>query len=332
MFTIATMSCIQSMVSSSITSTTVRESGGFDLVANSFVPIPDWDSEFQAYNMATGSTNFTETHGLPRALLVRVSEDIALSGPLINSSFIGVPSGWTPPFPMQARDPTYRDDAAAWAAISQDSTLAILDGSVVPNDFGPNFGTFTAHVGDVFHFENQTHVTRSVRVIGILYEQFAQGFWVDASVVSDDFGLQGASLFYLDVRAGVDATHAGHDLERYFLSYQLITVNIQAVIDSILETTMGVFNLLQAYLALGLIVGIAGLGVITMRNVVERRQETGALRALGFRKSMILRSFLFELSFIALTGIAMGVALGIALSYDLFLRFFEGQASFLIPW
>ena len=95
---------------------------------------------------------------------------------------------------------------------------------------------------------------------------------------------------------------------------------------------MGVFNLLQAYLALGLIVGIAGLGVITMRNVVERRQETGALRALGFRKSMVLRSFLFELSFIALTGITMGVALGIALSYDLFLRFFEGQAAFVIPW
>ncbi|TLZ79361.1 MAG: FtsX-like permease family protein [Methanobacteriota archaeon] len=95
---------------------------------------------------------------------------------------------------------------------------------------------------------------------------------------------------------------------------------------------MGVFNLLQAYLALGLIVGISGLGVITMRNVVERRQETGALRALGFRKSMVLKSFLFELSFIALTGIAMGVALGVALSYDLYLRFFANQAAFVIPW
>src|SRR5437879_11049085 len=94
---------------------------------------------------------------------------------------------------------------------------------------------------------------------------------------------------------------------------------------------MGVFYLRQAYLALGLIVWIAGLGVITMRNVVERRQETGALRALGFRKSMVLRSFLFALSFIALTGITMGAALGIALSYDLFLRFFERQAAFVIP-
>jgi len=74
------------------------------------------------------------------------------------------------------------------------------------------------------------------------------------------------------------------------------------------------------------------VGVITMRNVVERRQETGALRALGFRKSMVLKSFLFELSFIALTGIAMGVALGVALSYDLYLRFFANQAAFVIPW
>jgi len=69
-----------------------------------------------------------------------------------------------------------------------------------------------------------------------------------------------------------------------------------------------------------------------MRNVVERRTETGALRALGFRRSMVLRSYLFELSFIALTGILLGDILGIAISYDLFLHFFAGQAAFMIPW
>jgi len=203
---------------------------------------------------------------------------------------------------------------------------------VVPNNFGPNFGSFSAVLGSVFHFRNMTGATRSVRIIGILYEQFAQGLWVSSASVKVDFGIDAASLFYFNLRAGKDVTQAGHDLERYFIGYQLITVDIQAVINSILETTMGVFNLLQAYLALGLIVGIAGLGVITMRNVVERRQETGALRALGFRKSMVLKSFLFELSFIALTGIAMGVALGVALSYDLYLRFFANQAAFVIPW
>src|SRR5437773_1374316 len=331
MFTIATMSGIQAMVSSSISMTSYRESGGFDLFANSLVPIPNWDSAVGGYQSATQPTNVTANHGIPQAR-VRIAANASFSGVQHNSTLIGIPSDWAPSFPLQARDSVYRDDAAAWTAIQSDPGLAIIDGSVVPNDFGPNFGSFTAVLNDIFHYRNMTGATRTVRIIGILYEQFAQGLWVSSSTVKADFGITAASLFYFGIRSGVDATKAGHDLERYFLAYQLITLNIQELINSILETTMGVFNLLQAYLALGLIVGIAGLGVITMRNVVERRQETGALRALGFRKSMVLRSFLFELSFIALTGITMGVALGIALSYDLFLRFFEGQAAFVIPW
>ena len=36
-------------------------------------------------------------------------------------------------------------------------------------------------------------------------------------------------------------------------------------------------------MGLGLIVGVAALGVITARAVVERRQQIGVLRAIGFR-------------------------------------------------
>ena len=331
MFTIATMSCIQAMVSSSISTASYRESGGFQLLGSSAIPIPNWETAFTDYSHTpAGSANIGDQHGIPQAR-IRITP-AAHPSVQYASSLIGVPSSWTPPLSLQARAANYSDDAAAWAAIQSSADVAILDGSVVPNNFGPNFGSFSAVVGDVFRYTNATGATRTVRVIGILYEQFAQGLWVSAATVKADVGMEAASLFYFQVKDGVDVTKAGHDLERYFLAYQLITLDIQGLINQILETTMGVFNLLQAYLALGLIVGIAGLGVITMRNVVERRQETGALRALGFRKSMVLRSFLFELSFIALTGIAMGVALGIALSYDLFLRFFEGQASFIIPW
>src|SRR5213083_1649377 len=306
MFTIATMSCIQAMVSSSISTANYRESGGFQLLGSSAIPIPNWDAAFSDYSRTpAGSASIADQHGIPQAR-IRITP-AAHPSVEYTSSLIGVPSSWTPPLPLQARAANYSDDAAAWAAIQANPDVAILDGSVVPNNFGPNFGNFSAVVGDLFRYTNATGATRDVR-------------------------MEAASLFYFQVKDGVDVTKAGHDLERYFLPYQLLTLDIQGLINQILETTMGVFNLLQAYLALGLIVGIAGLGVITMRNVVERRQETGALRALGFRKSMVLRSFLFELSFIALTGIAMGVALGIALSYDLFLRFFEGQAAFIIPW
>src|SRR3989454_4564981 len=329
MFTIATMSGIQTLVSGSISKSIERESGGYDLIASARTPIANWSAAFASYN--TTSTNITRSAALS-AVPVRISPTANFTGAFHNSSLVGIPSGWSPPFLLQAIDPAYRDAAAAWAAVQANDGLAIIDGTVIPNNFGPNFGTFTAGVGDVFFYRNANNDTRSLRVIGILYEVFVQGLWVRSAVVRSDFGVDATNLFYFNVRAGVDVTGAGHDLERHFISNQLVTVDIQALLNSILEGTMGIFNLLEAYLALGLIVGIAGLGVITMRNVVERRQETGALRAIGFRKSMVLRSFLLELSFIALTGITMGTILGIALSYDLYLRFFADQTLFVVPW
>ena len=331
MFTIATMSGIQAEVSSSIAKTSERESGGFNLIGASGIPISNWSAAFAAYQNDTKSTNISEPTRWLSQGRIQVAATSNFAGRLYNTTFLGVPSDWTPGFEFQALDASYPNAAAAWAAVQANPGLAIVDGSVIPNNFGPNFGTFSASVGDTFYYGNAS-TPRSVRIIGILYEQFVQGFWVSADFLKQRFSIEGASTFYFAVRPGVDVTKAGHDLERYFVAYQLITINIQEVINQILEATMGVFNLLEAYLALGLIVGIAGLGVITMRNVVERRQETGALRALGFRKSMVLRSFLIELSFIALTGIALGVALGVALSYDLYLRFFANQAAFVIPW
>ncbi|TLZ63815.1 MAG: ABC transporter permease [Methanobacteriota archaeon] len=329
MFTIATMSGIQTLVSGSITKSIERESGGYDLIGSARTPISNWSAALASYN--TTSTNITKSAALP-VVPVRISPTANFTGEFHNSSLVGIASGWTPPFLLQAIDPAYPDAAAAWAAVQANDGLAIVDGTVIPNNFGPNFGTFSAGVGDVFFYRNATGVARNLRVIGILYEVFVQGLWVRSAVVRNDFGVDATSLFYFSVRAGVDVTGAGHDLERYFIANQLVTVNIQALLNSILEVTMGIFNLLEAYLALGLVVGIAGLGVITMRNVVERRQETGALRAIGFRKSMVLRSFLLELSFIALTGITMGTILGIALSYDLYLRFFADQTLFVVPW
>ena len=328
MFTIATMSGIQTMVSSSIETTMVRQTAGYNVLGATRVGIPDWPAAFANYS---GRANFTEAHALSSAP-AQISRDPPRNI-TVRSLFIGVPRDWTaPPFEFQALDPAYADTAAAWAAVRADPQVAIIDGSVVSQNFGPNFGGFSAGVGDVFHYRNATGAARQVRVIGILYESFTQGLFVDWDTVRADFGVASSTLFFFRTAPGVDATGAGHNLERTFVPYQMLTVDVQSLVNQILDVTMGVFNLLQAYLALGLIVGIAGLGVITMRNVVERRQETGALRALGFRKSMVLKSFLFELSFIALTGIAMGTILGVALSYDLYLRFFADQAAFTVPW
>ena len=97
----------------------------------------------------------------------------------------------------------------------------------------------------------------------------------------------------------------------------------------------GGFNgLLQGFMGLGLLVGVAALGVISSRAVVERRQQIGVLRAIGYQRRMIAASFLLETSFIALLGIVIGVVPGIILAYNLwqFSARDNPNFSFAIPW
>jgi putative ABC transport system permease protein len=85
-----------------------------------------------------------------------------------------------------------------------------------------------------------------------------------------------------------------------------------------------------------LIVGIAALAVIASRAVVERRQQIGMLRAIGYQRSMVALSFLFESGFIALSGILLGLTLGLSLAWVLFVTGEFGEESrdinFVVPW
>ncbi|MCK5561320.1 MAG: FtsX-like permease family protein, partial [Thermoplasmata archaeon] len=64
-----------------------------------------------------------------------------------------------------------------------------------------------------------------------------------------------------------------------------------------------------------------------------RRQQIGMLRAIGFKKSMITKSFLIETSFITILAILIGIILGIGIGWQIYNDGFEeAGASFVIPW
>src|SRR5690606_20653492 len=115
-------------------------------------------------------------------------------------------------------------------------------------------------------------------------------------------------------------------------------INVTVLAESFAQgqaLTRGILQVFQGFLALGLLVGIAALGVISTRTVVERRQQVGMLRAIGFQPRMVALSFLLESSFIALTGIAVGTAAGVLLGQSLIGSNLEGLREgqvFAIPW
>ena len=93
-------------------------------------------------------------------------------------------------------------------------------------------------------------------------------------------------------------------------------------------------NIDQGFMGLGLVVGVAAIGVLSIRAVVERRQSIGMLRAIGYRSQMIQIQFWAEALFITLMGVLLGLALGTLTSWNIFNAISEEVSGleYSIPW
>ena len=177
----------------------------------------------------------------------------------------------------------------------------------------------------------------TVTIIGVmdaLSDQ--QGVLMFSKSVLDDISPEPlpVTTYRFMVSEGADAKSISTQLDSSFFENGLETVVLEEELEKAREQNVGINRLLQGFMASGLLVGIAALGVISLRSVVERRQQIGVLRAIGYRRSMVLTSFLMESSFIALLGILLGVGLGALLSYNLVDAIADDipGLSFAIPW
>jgi putative ABC transport system permease protein len=181
-----------------------------------------------------------------------------------------------------------------------------------------------------------THTIQVIAVVDQSTTLAGSGLWVNQAAVNTLAGeVVNPNEFYVKVRDGADVRMVAQELERAFLNN---AVNATVLAESFAQAqalTRGILQLFQGFLALGLLVGIAALGVISFRTVVERRQQVGMLRAIGFQPRMVALSFLLESSFIALTGIAVGAFVGTLLGDALVAGSFDAITdgrSFALPW
>jgi putative ABC transport system permease protein len=90
---------------------------------------------------------------------------------------------------------------------------------------------------------------------------------------------------------------------------------------------------MKLFLGLGLIVGVLSLGIVTSRSVLERRQEIGMLRALGYTPSQVRRIFFIEVSATLLAGAIIGVACAIVVTLGLWWAIVRDlNYPYDIPW
>ena len=126
------------------------------------------------------------------------------------------------------------------------------------------------------------------------------------------------------------------DLEAAFALHGLEAQAMSDLLHDAVASSWTFNRLILAFMGLGLLVGVAALGVISARSVVERRQQIGVLRSIGFQRRMVQAAFLLESSFIPLTAILVGSTLALILAYNVINATFEDSGTtnveLVVPW
>jgi putative ABC transport system permease protein len=124
------------------------------------------------------------------------------------------------------------------------------------------------------------------------------------------------TVWYFKVGSGVDPVAEADSLEAAFLASGMqATAQSDALHDAV-SASLTFQYLILGFLGLGLVIGVAALGVISARSVVERRQQIGVLRAIGFQARMVQISFLIESLFVTVIGVLVGTGLGLLVALN----------------
>jgi putative ABC transport system permease protein len=218
--------------------------------------------------------------------------------------------------------------AEIWEAVRKHRGYAVVDRYAVPSRSttsimigGPDFKLSGVYLEDdtmqpirLSVREPNSEATFELTIIGVLEQSALTGFGL---VTSQETLLNAlpfelpAPTHFIRLEEGVDAGQTSAALESAFLKNGLESVDqIQELRDALSQQYVFQY-LLLGFLTVGLVVGVAALGVISTRAVVERRQQIGMLRALGFQRKMVSRVFLIESTFVALLGIGLGAGLAL---------------------
>jgi len=169
-------------------------------------------------------------------------------------------------------------------------------------------------VGDTIDYVNERGQPFKVRIVGAVANSILQGkLLISEREFIQHFPTEsGYQMFLIDAPSNrvktvsADLTRA---LEDVGLELTPTAVRLNQF-NAVQNTYLGTF---QALGGLGLLLGSVGLGIVVLRNVLERRSELAVLLAVGFRKRAVQRLVLLENGALLIAGLVLGVcAAGIA--------------------
>lgn len=219
----------------------------------------------------------------------------------------------TTTMPIQARARGYTSDQQVWNAVRTHPGYAVWYYEPTVHGLNPNSGNFQPFSVLVRDQQGRAH---QLLVIGIVSPATHwANLYVSQTTFTAIYGPPSYTTYLLRVNSGVSTDQATQDMMKAFgIAYGLQIQSLESNTASATVANLSLF--FGCYLALGLLFGIVALGVTMSRAVIERRQQIGLLRALGFSRPLVLCTFLMEAGFITTLSLFIGVALALWAAYQ----------------
>lgn len=205
-----------------------------------------------------------------------------------------------------------------------------LEPGVIPAFADNNSALWVLHLGLGDDIVMQDEAGREVRLrlVGLLARSLFQS---EVLISEENFtrhfpSRSGHSVFLADPplarSAEISAT-----LEANLEDYGFDVTGTGERIASFLAVEHTYMSTFQTLGGLGLILGTVGLGIVLLRNVLERRGELATLRAFGYRRSTLSWMVLSENGALLVTGIGVGTVAGLVASAPYLI-----SAGSRLPW
>jgi len=311
-FTMVFMASLASTIDGQASSAADDLNAGYDVVVDSNVSNPLSPEELLGRPGVAAATTFTQ------------------AGPLFTNRYQSEETRWLvtgfddgmlrfrPPV-LTSRLGRFADDGAVFDAVLADPSYIVVDDQFLLRGGGPKEDG--PEPGDEVVMTNPTGDQRTVTVAGVLKSDaiFQGSLWPKTAVAE----FMGAAT--TETRAFVAADRGASSTEVDALADRLQAATVTQgadvrTFDSLVAEELGrttsFMRLLEVYLAFGLLIGIAGLGVVMVRAARERRHEIGTLRAMGLQGRVVSRAFLIEAFFISAGGVVIGTTLALVTAYQ----------------
>lgn len=249
---------------------------------------------------------------------------------------------------FQQRAAGYPTDASVIRALLTQPDVAVIDASSVPNPgslgrpaelftlSGVAWGEKSFAPTKVEISDPRSATPATVTVIAVIDTKIGTlfGLYVNQATIQGIFPSMAATSFYVALRDPGQAASMARQIERALLANGVQAVSIRQELADNQRQTRAFFYLMEGFMALGLIIGVAAVGVIAFRSVVERRQQIGVLRAIGFQPGQVALTFLIETGFVVGVGVIMGTVLGLVLGQKVFTsdQWGSSSATYIVPW